>query len=133
MKDEIVKVTAAIIKKDNKILIAKRKEGHLANKWEFPGGKLEPNETPEDCLKRELKEEFGIETDIGKYLTKSAYEYPHIKIELIAYEVSYIRGEFKLNDHKEIKWVEIEDLSTYDFPPADILIVNKLLGEKNGV
>ena len=87
MKEDIIIVTAAIIKKDNKFLIAKRKEGHLANKWEFPGGKLEPNETPEDCLKRELSEEFGIETIIGKYVTKSIHEYPHIKIELIAYEV----------------------------------------------
>ncbi|HOE93293.1 MAG TPA: 8-oxo-dGTP diphosphatase MutT [Methanofastidiosum sp.] len=129
MKDDIVIVTAGIIKKDNKILIAKRKEGHLVNKWEFPGGKLEPGETPKDCLKRELCEEFGIETKIGKYLATSNYEYPHIKIELIAYEVEYISGEFKLNDHQEIKWVKREELSNYDFAPADIPIVNKILGE----
>ena len=129
MKDDLVTVTAGIIKKDDKLLIAKRKKGHLANKWEFPGGKLEPGETPKDCLKRELSEEFGIETKIGKYLTTSNYEYPHIKIELIADEVEYISGEFKLNDHQEIKWVKREELLNYDFAPADILIVNKILGE----
>jgi len=129
VNEDFVIVTAAIIKKDNKFLIAKRKEGHLANKWEFPGGKLEPNETPEDCLKRELKEEFGIQTIIGKYLATSIYDYPHIKIKLIAYEVEYTSGEFILNDHQEIKWVTKEDLSNYDFAPADIPIVKKILGE----
>ena len=129
MNEDFVIVTAAIIKKDNKFLIAKRKEGHLANKWEFPGGKLESNETPEDCLKRELHEEFGIETIIGKYLATSIYDYPHIKIKLMAYEVEYISGEFILNDHQEIKWVTKEDLSNYEFAPADIPIVNEILGE----
>ncbi len=85
MSADLVTVTAAILKKDNKILIAKRKEGHLANKWEFPGGKLESNESPEECLKRELREEFGIDTKIGKLVATSIYEYPHIKIKLMAY------------------------------------------------
>jgi len=129
VKEDTVIVTAAIIKKDNKILIAKRKEGHLASKWEFPGGKLESNETPEDCLKRELYEEFGIDTKIGKLLATSIYEYPHIKIKLMAYDVEYISGEFRLNDHQEIRWVKKEDLSHYDFAPADISLVNKILGE----
>ncbi len=129
MKEDIIIVTAAIIKKDNKFLIAKRKEGHLANKWEFPGGKLENKETPEDCLKRELYEEFGIQTIIGKYLATSIYDYQHIKIKLMAYEVEYVSGEFRLNDHKEIKWVKKEDLSMYDFAPADIPIVKKIIGE----
>jgi len=128
---DLVTVTAAIIKKENKILIAKRKEGHLANKWEFPGGKIESNETPEDCLKRELREEFGIGTKIGKLLATSIYEYPHIKIKLMAYEVEYIAGEFKLNDHHEIKWVSKEDILIYDFAPADIPIVNKILNYSN--
>jgi len=129
VKEDIIIVTAAIIKKDNKFLIAKRKEGHLANKWEFPGGKLENKETPEDCLKRELYEEFGIQTIIGKYLATSIYDYQHIKIKLMAYEVEYVSGEFRLNDHKEIKWVKKEDLSMYDFAPADIPIVKKIIGE----
>lgn len=133
MKEDIVVVTAGIIKKGNKILIAKRKEGHLANKWEFPGGKLEPNETPEQCLKRELTEEFGIETKIGKLLATSIHEYAHIKIKLMAYEVDYISGEFILNDHKAIKWLSKEDLIIYDLASADMPILNKILGEENGV
>jgi 8-oxo-dGTP diphosphatase len=66
---EIVKVTAAILVKDNKIIIAKRgSDDRLANKWEFPGGKIEINETPEQCLKREMKEEFDIDVSVGEYL-----------------------------------------------------------------
>lgn len=131
MSADLVTVTAAILKKDNKILIAKRKEGHLANKWEFPGGKLESNESPEECLKRELREEFGIDTKIGKLVATSIYEYPHIKIKLMAYEVEYITGEFRLNDHQEIIWVSKEDLSNYDLAPADIPIVKKIISYSN--
>ena len=71
---EIVKVTAAILAKDNKIIIAKRgPNDRLANKWEFPGGKVEINETPEQCLKREMKEEFDIDVSVGEYLGSSIF------------------------------------------------------------
>lgn len=65
-------VTAAVIEKDGRVLIAQRKTGDaLAGKWEFPGGKLEPGETPEACLRRELREEFGVETEIGDFICSS--------------------------------------------------------------
>ena len=76
-------VSGACLEKDGKILIARRKTGdNLAGKWEFPGGKLEPGETPEACLKRELKEEFGVETRIGEFICASKFEYKHLPIEL---------------------------------------------------
>ena len=69
---DIVKVTAAILVKDNKIIIAKRgPDDRVAHKWEFPGGKVEINETPEQCLKREMKEEFDIDVSVGKYMGSS--------------------------------------------------------------
>ncbi|EKE04183.1 MAG: hypothetical protein ACD_20C00098G0011 [uncultured bacterium] len=124
------KVTAAVIEKDGKILIAKRKKGtRLEGKWEFPGGKLKCEETPEQCLKRELEEELGIETEVGDFICSSKYEYPHISIELLVYRVKYISGIFELTDHEEIKWVYPQDLSDYDLAPADIPIVNKLLAD----
>ena len=71
---DIVKVTAAILVKDNKIIIAKRgPDDRLANKWEFPGGKIEIHETPEQCLKREMKEEFDIDVSVGEYLGSSIF------------------------------------------------------------
>jgi len=70
----MVKVTAAIIEKDGKVLIARRRKGsHLEGKWEFPGGKIEQKETPEECLKRELNEEFGIEAQIDEFICSNRY------------------------------------------------------------
>jgi 8-oxo-dGTP diphosphatase len=124
---EITRVTAAILVNDEKIIIAKRKStGRLPNKWEFPGGKIEINETPEQCLKRELKEEFDIDVSIGEYLGSSIYHYDHISIELMAYRTFWKSGRFKLKDHDDIAWISLEQLGEYDFAPADIPFVNKL-------
>lgn len=125
---EMIKVTAAILEIDGKILIAKRKKDDpLKEKWEFPGGKVEPNETPEECLVRELEEELDIKTKIGHFVCSSQYKYPHISIDLLAYTVDYVSGEFRANVHEEIKWVMPNELTQYDFPEADKPIVDKLL------
>ena len=124
----MIRVTAAIIQKDNKILIAqRRKDKNLGLKWEFPGGKIDKNETPEECLSRELKEEFGIKTKVGKFITNSIYKYPNIEIDLMAYYVEYLDGEFKLIDHERIEWVSKDNLKEFDFAEADIPIIDKLL------
>lgn len=117
-------VTAAVIEKDGKVLIAKRRRsGTLGGKWEFPGGKVEPGETPEECLKRELKEEFNIETEIGGFISSSKFTYRLIPIELLAYKVKYISGNFEVKEHDEIKWVSRHEFSRYDFMDADKPIV----------
>ena len=87
----MIDVTAAIIKKDEKYLIAKRRLGKsLGGKWEFPGGKLEDGETPENCLERELKEEFGITTKVGDLLATNVHDYGNFKIRLAGYITQYI-------------------------------------------
>ena len=124
---EITRVTAAILINDEKIIIAKRKStGKLPNKWEFPGGKLELNETPEQCLQRELKEEFDIDVSIGEYLGSSIYHYDHISIELLAYRTFWEGGSISLKDHDDFAWISLEQIGEYDFAPADIPFVNKL-------
>jgi 8-oxo-dGTP diphosphatase len=127
----IVKVTAAILIKDNKIIIAKRgPDDRLANKWEFPGGKIEIDETPEQCLKREMKEEFDIDVSVGEYLGSSVYKYDHIFIELLAYRTYWEDGEIDLKDHDDFKWISLEQLTEFDFAPADRVFVEKLkIGE----
>ena len=123
-------VTAAVIEKHGKILIAQRKKGDaLAGKWEFPGGKLEAGETPEFCLQRELMEEFGVVTRIGAFICSSKFEYKHLPIELLVYRARHVAGEFKLNEHDQLAWVDLAELKDYDFSSADIPVVELLLRE----
>lgn len=130
----MVFVTAAIIERDSKILIAQRKKGdRLEYKWEFPGGKIEKGESPEACLKRELSEEFGIESAVCKFFCSSKYVYPHVSVDLLAYNVTYESGDFKLNSHEAINWISIDELSNYDFAEADKPIVMKLKEENHDI
>ncbi len=116
-------VTAAIVEKNGKVLLARRmRHDDLAGKWEFPGGKLEIGETPEECLRRELKEEFGIESRVMNFVASSTFCYPHIEIKLLAYRVEHISGEFEILRHEELSWVAPKDLLTYDLSEADIPI-----------
>ena len=120
-------VTAAVLVKNGKILIARRQaDDRQANRWEFPGGTIEPDESPQECLKREMREEFGIEVSVGKYLGESIYHYDHGAITLCAYLTSLVSGKLALKDHSEFRWVSTEQLSDYDFAPADIPFVEKL-------
>jgi 8-oxo-dGTP diphosphatase len=125
----LVSVTAAILIKGDKVFIAQRKStDHLAGKWEFPGGKIEPGETPEACLRRELQEEFGIDTQIGHFLAESVYHYEKISIRLLAYQATLSAGTLAPNDHDAIAWVAIHQLDQYDFAPADVPFVKMLKG-----
>jgi 8-oxo-dGTP diphosphatase len=120
----MIVVTAAILEKGNKIMIARRAHGkHLEGYWEFPGGKIELNETPESCLLRELKEEFEIEASIENYIGESIFEYPDKTIILKAFTCKILSGEMKLNDHDRIEWIETEELSNYKLAPADIPLI----------
>jgi 8-oxo-dGTP diphosphatase len=105
-------VTAAIIINNNRFLSAKRSSGkHLADHWGFPGSKFEPGETPEQCLKRGLKEEFTIESEIGEFVAESTFDYGDKCIRLLAYKVKHLSGEFQLIDYDEIRWFLLMILS----------------------
>jgi len=117
------KVTAGIIAKDGKILIAKRKSGKCVGaNWEFPGGKLERGEKLEECLKRELKEELDIEVEVIDYVGTSRFACGDNKIILVAYLVKYLSGEIKLVDHEEYKWIYPYELQNYKLTLPDIPI-----------
>ncbi len=118
----IVKVVACLIEKDNKFLIAKRSTGdpNVLNKWEFPGGKVEPDEDEKHAIEREIKEEFELEIKANDYLTNNIYDYPKKTVDLRLYSCEYISGDFNLHDHSEYKWVEKDNLLNYDLAPADI-------------
>jgi 8-oxo-dGTP diphosphatase len=128
MQDQPVPVTAAIILKEGKILLAQRlPTDRNPGLWEFPGGKIEPGETPEVCLKRELEEEFGIIADISNLFAQSDYRYNHIFIRLLAYNVTHWDGDFQLHSHAAIVWVLPEELLKYPLSPADIPIAQKIV------
>ncbi|MFI5294476.1 MAG: 8-oxo-dGTP diphosphatase MutT [Thermodesulfovibrionales bacterium] len=123
----MVKVVAGVIERDGKVLIVRRMKGDkLGNKWEFPGGKLESGETPEEALRRELREELDIETEVGAFICSSSYEYPHITVELLAYRVRLLSGEITLHVHDASAWVAPERLDTFDFPAANKAIIEEL-------
>jgi 8-oxo-dGTP diphosphatase len=123
-----INVTCAIIVKDDKILVAQRSERmKLPLKWEFPGGKLEENESEKDCIIREIKEEINIDIEILKKLSNSIYDYGTFKINLIPFLAEYVSGEIRLAEHKEHKLLEKEELLSLDWAEADLPIVEEFL------
>ncbi|MDP2158255.1 MAG: (deoxy)nucleoside triphosphate pyrophosphohydrolase [Nitrospirota bacterium] len=126
-KQTPVKVVAAVIERDGRLLIAKRRQGDmLAGKWEFPGGKIDPGETAEEALKRELHEELNIETEVFGFICSSCFDYEHLSIELLAYRVLHISGDITPLVHDEVRWVLRDDLCSYDFPAANEEIIRRL-------
>jgi 8-oxo-dGTP diphosphatase len=124
-----LKVLAAVIRKGERVMIARRKStDRFAGQWEFPGGKIEPGETPEGCLKREIMEEFGVETRIGRHLGAARAESPDLSIELEAYEAFPIGGEFELRDHDDLRWVLPGELANYDLTEPDRRLLGPLFG-----
>lgn len=115
-------VVAALIKKNDKYLIAKRATGDssVLGKWEFPGGKVENNENDERAIKREIKEELDIDIKAIQCLVTKTYEYPLKTITIKLYECEYIKGDIRLKDHSEYRYVKKNDLLKYDLCPADI-------------
>ena len=122
-----MKVTAGIIQENGRVLIARRKPGkHMGGKWEFPGGKIEPGETPEQSLARELGEELCVRASIGEFLCSTIFEADGVSLELLVYRVESIEGELTLQEHDEIRWVNPEQLSSYDLADSDRMVVEAL-------
>lgn len=123
-----LRVLAAVIRKRGRVLIARRKgDDRFGGRWEFPGGKLEPGETPEQGLARELREEFGIEAAVGRFLGMVRSESPGFAIALEARETSHRSGEFELRDHDEIRWVKPSELAQFDLTEPDRRLLGRIL------
>ena len=118
----MITVVAALIEKNGKYLIAKRSTGdsNVLGKWEFPGGKVEPNEDEMDAIEREIKEEFEINIKAIEYLVNNVCMYPNKTVDLRLYECICISGDFILHDHSEYKFISAEEILNYDLAPADI-------------
>ncbi|MFF2875053.1 8-oxo-dGTP diphosphatase MutT [Gottfriedia sp. NPDC057991] len=128
MKKQIKVVGAVIRNNQNQILCALRSpEMSMPNSWEFPGGKIEKNEKPEEALVREIQEELGCEISIADLVEDVIHEYPNIIVNLITYEAKIISGAPVANEHAKIEWKEISNLKELEWAPADLPTVEKLI------
>jgi 8-oxo-dGTP diphosphatase len=124
-----IRVTAAIMIEDGRVFIAQRHpDDFMGGKWEFPGGKIDPGETPEMCLRRELYEELGILTDVHDLFAVSRHTYPDRVVEILAYTVIIREGQITLHEHNDACWVTFRELSGFDMCEADLPFVEKLQG-----
>ncbi len=122
----MIDVAAAIIERDGRVLAARRRPGiHLAGCWEFPGGKVEPGETPQACLVRELQEELGVQAQIGAFVGESVYDYGGKVVRLLAYRVGQVAGELHPVDHDALRWLLPDELPTLPWAPADVPLVEQ--------
>lgn len=130
-----IPVVTGIIQKKNEVLLGKRPtEGSLPGIWEFPGGKIERNESPEQALARELDEELGIKAEVGELLFSLTHFYtPDIGILLLFYKIPFWKGSPKTHHHTDLKWAAIEELEKIDFPEANKKILPLIIEhlEKN--
>mgnify|MGYP002774860147 FL=1 len=121
-----INVVAAIIIKDNKIFATQRGYGEFKDGWEFPGGKVEKGETPENAIVREIKEELDTEIKVKEYFDTVEYDYPNFHLSMKCYICSVLSGKLELLEHEAAKWLDKDSLDLVAWLPADLGLVDKL-------
>ena len=117
---KVIEVVAAIIEHDGTYFATQRGYGEFEGMWEFPGGKIEPGESREVALKREIQEELGIDITIDKFLCTTEYDYPSFHLTMHCYICCIASGEIELREHKSARWLRSEELGSVEWLPADI-------------
>ncbi len=126
----MINVVAAIIVNNGKILITKRSNKmKLGGMWEFPGGKIEPDENEKQCIIREIKEELFLDISVSRHFLNSQHKYEFGNVNLSSYICKIENGNIKLTEHENYNWVSIDELINFNFVPADECIVKKLIEE----
>ncbi|MCA2686536.1 MAG: 8-oxo-dGTP diphosphatase MutT [Microcystis sp. M038S2] len=121
-------IGVAVIRDDRDLILIDRRlaKGLLGGFWEFPGGKIEGNETVQECIKREILEEIGIEIAVDSHLITIDHTYSHFRVNLQVYNCRYLSGEARAIECEEIRWVTIQELDNYTFPAANQEIIRAL-------
>ena len=132
---KIIKVVAAIICNDmerkNKIFATARGYGDLKGGWEFPGGKVEPGETPQQALKREIMEELSTEIKVGELIDTIEYDYPTFHLSMDCFWAEVITGQLELKEAEAAKWLTKDQLESVAWLPADITLIDKIRQHMN--
>ena len=121
-----IHVVAAIIKADNKIFATQRGYGEFQGMWEFPGGKIEANESKETALIREIKEELDVDIQVDDWISRLEYDYPNFHLSMDCFFASIISGEMVLKEHMAAKWLGGDELDAVEWLPADIILIEQL-------
>ncbi len=125
-----IEVVAAIIKKDDKYFVTQRGYGDYKDWWEFPGGKIEDGETPQEALIREIKEELDADIIIDKYLCTVEHDYPEFHIKMDCYICSLVSDDITLKEHESAKWLLIDETETIKLLPIDKIVIERLKNVK---
>ena len=121
-----IRVVAAVIRSENKIFATARGYGEFKGQWEFPGGKIEAGETPEEALAREIKEELETEIKVGSLIHTIEYDYPEFHLSMDCFWCEIVKGDLVLKEHEDARWLTKEQLDDVEWLPADITLIEKI-------
>ena len=119
-----IHVVAAIIRRGNEIFATQRGYGTYKDWWEFPGGKIEPRETPEEALVREIEEELATEITVDEFITTVEYDYPEFYLVMDCFWCSIANGDLELLEHEAAKWLPLDNLRQVNWLPADVEVID---------
>lgn len=127
-----VRVVAAVIKAENEkgqpiIFATQRGYGDLKGSWEFPGGKIEEGETPQEALKREIMEELDTEISVGDLIDTIEYDYPTFHLSMDCFWCQIVKGDLVLKEHEAAKWLRMDELDSVEWLPADVIIIKSII------
>ena len=123
-----IRVVAAVIHDGNRVFATQRGYGPYKDWWEFPGGKIEEGESPQEALKREILEELDTEIEVGDYICTAEYDYPEFHLIMECFWAQISDGHLELKEHEAAKWLTRQELDSVNWLPADLIVVEKLKG-----
>ena len=130
MERKSIKVVAAVIRKDNNVFATQRGYGNYKDWWEFPGGKIEAGETPEDALIREIQEELKTTIEVDRFLTTVEYDYPEFHLSMDCFWCEIKEGDLTLMEHEAARWLSINNLRQVNWLPADVMVIEAIEKDK---